>query len=958
MKRWLIFVFTFLIVLNQASTWTVVYATSNITTSCGDGQYSVDRITGENAFTNLACYPENQFTQALDRMNTEAATVPNVVVRHNASNSPMNVVAADRAMAYSQNDTYLNSTTINIYDDKALSDPYTYINQSNPLYYYSTHIKTKAADVPVTPSDLSAFVEINGAKGYINLNGIDIVPLIYVENGWLISFFTRTLDTYTENKIRAHVTTFTVLDVTSNTIAGSKTYRELRIRVDTATSYFTRTVGIAPGWLGIGTYYSADGIHFFTDMDLKQPVYNGSEIGRYYPYYSYLNLRSKTNYTDQDLQTYFNYLFTVNAFDPATSVMNQNAAVFINAQNTYGMNALIIYAMAAHESDWGRSSYAVNRFNLFGYAAYDSNPNGATYFDSVEHCVTEQMGINLRYYLDYSNFNSTINNSLFYASNIGNKGAGINTRYASDPWWSVKINEISYRIDRYLGFKDLNNYQIAILEPSVSNVVYGDSNLTSNLYSINNRAMNYPLTIIAQKSNTLYTQTTNPLNAGVPITSSTAGLVIYNWNTNLGYVNTNQVYLANTPITPPTIISDNDTLLTYITDMDWVGTQVYIKGWAALKNTNMELGLVTHKIVAINMDDPSLEYPYDMSIATGNYALNLGNGLDYTNAWFDGTFDVTTLPAGEYRFEVRTSSGSTSGIETLMNTTVSAPRLELLENDTYLYRFSFNNAKAMRYELSKTLGLVVENQTPLLPTRFNSMGYFTNIVISETVDGKDLLDITGLAFMQNVSTGSNDSVSHQLLLIGNDGIQHIYPLETSSGIYDVSNGGFNYSHAWFYGNEIDISDLPDSFYNIYVITSTSLYKDTVEVRDILIKGERPFATSDKTYTFIPNLNVRRRYSLRIDRKPIITTTVSELSVTLNTPYTGQILASDPDGANLIFSITTMPTNGTLELNHLDGTYTYTPATNYIGEDSFVVVVNNGISESNPYSFSVLISTTP
>lgn len=958
MKRWLVFVLTFFIVLNQASTWTVVYATSNITTSCGDGQYSVDRITGENAFTNLACYPENQFTQALDRMNTEAATVPNVVVRHNASNSPMNVVAADRAMAYSQNDTYLNSTTINIYDDKALSDPYTYINQSNPLYYYSTHIKTKAADVPVTPSDLSAYVEINGAKGYINLNGIDIVPLIYVENGWLISFFTRTLDTYTENKIRAHVTTYTVSDTTNMTLNGSKTYRELKVRVDTATSFFTRTVGIAPAWLGIGTYYSADGIHFFSDMGLKTPIYNGDKIGRFYSYYSYLNLRSKTNYTDQDLQTYFNYLFTVNAFDPATSVMNQNASVFINAQHTYGMNALIIYAMAAHESDWGRSSFAVNRFNLFGYAAYDSNPNGATYFDSVEHCVTEQMGINLRYYLDYNNFNSTINNSLFYASNIGNKGAGINTRYASDPWWSVKINEISYRIDRYLGFKDLNNYQIAILEPSVSNMIYGDSNLTSNLYSINARAMNYPLTIIAQKSNTLYTQTTNPLNAGVPITSSTAGLVVYNWNTNLGYVNANQVYLANTPISPPTIISDTDTLLTYITDMNWVGSSVYVKGWAALKNTNMALGLVSHKIVAINMDEPTLEYTFDMSIANGNYPLNLGNGLDYTNAWFDGTFDVSSLPMGEYRFEVRTSSGDTHGVETLMNTTVSAPRLELYENESYLYRFTFNNAKAMRYELSKTLGLSVENQTPLLPTRFNSMGYFTNIGVSETAEGNDLLTITGLAFIQNASTGANDNVTHQLLLLSNDGVQHIYPLDTSNGVYDVSNGGFDYTHAWFYGNDIDISGLSDGSYRIYVITKTALYQDTVEIRDILLKGERPFSSSDKTYTFIPNLNVRRRYSIRIDRKPVITSTETNINTTINTPFTGQIQATDPDGAELIYSIAVMPLHGNLELNHLDGTFIYTPATDYVGEDSFTMIANNGISDSNPLVYNITTSSNP
>jgi hypothetical protein len=68
--------------------------------------------------------------------------------------------------------------------------------------------------------------------------------------------------------------------------------------------------------------------------------------------------------------------------------------------------------------------------------------------------IMEHMGINLRRgYMNPDNY-------VFYGSNIGNKGAGLNTRYASDPWWSLGISAIAYRVDRYLGFKDLNSVPI------------------------------------------------------------------------------------------------------------------------------------------------------------------------------------------------------------------------------------------------------------------------------------------------------------------------------------------------------------------------------------------------------------------------------------------------------------------------------------------------------------------
>lgn len=874
MKRLIIFILTLLITLVQAETWTVTFAAANIPLACSVNQYSVDRITGKDQFTNLGCFNENQFQQAYDFMIAQATITPNVVIRHDESYSPMNIVAADRAMAYSQNHTYLKATTINIWQDKSQTIPYTYINQSNPLYYYNTQIKSKSPSESVKPSDLVAEVEVNGARGFIQINGIDIIPLIYVENrsnNWFISFTTRASvdNTYTGNIIRPNITLYKVENVTSTTKSSNVTIKQISVQVDTALYSNTYSYGVAPDWLPVGTYYSPNGIVFYTDMDLKNPVKVDGIIGRYFNYYNFLNLRTVTQYNAQELNDYFNYYFTTNKLDPNSSVMKEKASAFINAQNEYGMNALMIYSMAIHESAYGRSGYAVTRFNLFGYGAYDENPDNANSFVSVEHSVNEHMGINLRHYLDYSNFKD--NNSLFYASNIGTKGAGLNTRYASDPWWSIKIAGYAFRIDRYLGFKDLNKYQIAVLNQDSPRSVFSKSDLSSILYTLDTRATNYPFTIKAISGDVYYVQSTNPIINGVIVTGSTPGLVPYNILNSTAFINKNQVTLVNTPSEKPYTVNTEDTLLTYVTNWDWKENNLYIKGWAALNNTNMDLGLVTHQVNAINLDDETQKYSFNMNIASANYKLSLGNGFDYSKAWFDGTIDVTTLPEGNFRFEVITKSGDTSGISVLGNSTIDAPRTPVkISENGYFYRVSFNNTRRMRFELSKELGINIVGLSPLLPSRFNSTSYITQAVIDETTESKTLLDIKGISFIQNASTGPNDQVKHELLLLSSTGLQNLYDLSTSTGPYNLSNNGYDYSYAWFTGTDIDISTLPSDTYRIYVITTTKDYKDIVEVRDLLIANDQSFETSVKSYILRQNPNIRRRYSLIVTDKTLLT----------------------------------------------------------------------------------------
>lgn len=112
---------------------------------------------------------------------------------------------------------------------------------------------------------------------------------------------------------------------------------------------------------------------------------------------------------------------------------------FKEAERKTGINALFLAAIALHESGKGTSNIAIQKNNLFGWGAYDSDP-----FESAYSFATREIGI------------------LYVASRLRDlyiDSWGLETiddigrRYASDSGWGIKVfdwvwrlqNEIYYR---------------------------------------------------------------------------------------------------------------------------------------------------------------------------------------------------------------------------------------------------------------------------------------------------------------------------------------------------------------------------------------------------------------------------------------------------------------------------------------------------------------------------------
>jgi hypothetical protein len=79
--------------------------------------------------------------------------------------------------------------------------------------------------------------------------------------------------------------------------------------------------------------------------------------------------------------------------------------------------------------------------------------------------------------------------------------------------------------------------------------------------------------------------------------------------------------------------------------------------------------------------------------------------------------------------------------------------------------------------------------------------------------------------------------------------------------------------------------------------------------------------------------------------------IDSFSVLHDRELVGQLYGYDPDGDAITAQLVSGPTNGTLTF-HPDGTFTYTPNTNYIGADSFTYTWSDGLTSGSTATVTI------
>ena len=178
-------------------------------------------------------------------------------------------------------------------------------------------------------------------------------------------------------------------------------------------------------------------------------------------------------------------------------------------------------SVAACESGWGKSYYALNRNNLFGLNAVDSDTGQAFTFNSVDGCIKDfsETYLSKRYLRPGYTY--------YHGAFLGDKSSGINVSYASNPYWGEEIANVAWNLDKAGGYKDKEKYTIGIKD--TDNITHNNVNVrkeastsTAVLYTTGSHS-NYSVLIRGEKDGFYEIQSDAVLNSGRSAVDTSSG---------------------------------------------------------------------------------------------------------------------------------------------------------------------------------------------------------------------------------------------------------------------------------------------------------------------------------------------------------------------------------------------------------------------------------------------------
>lgn len=769
----------------------VFAVTSDYPLYCGS-QYEVSTVNNDGSFNKIGCY--GSFNDARNVMWNNG---DDAVIRHSGSYSPTGIIALNSGVAISY-PMRSGKTTMNISANSSGGGKTTYVIKHRELVSAQTDSYNGSGNGRV-------YVKLNGFEGYADLKELDLVPMKYITNGIPIALGGN--DTTSANEQPFRVT----IKQANYRVEQNGNYKDLVYYAYSGynSAAFKMVVGKAADWMPVGaTYYSWDNYTFYNDRKFN------SLAGTYYNYYQFLPVRSQSNITADVYNQYLSNLGfntkpssnNFNALGEKQSQLWNEGQTFINNQNTYGVNALLIFSMACLESGNGRSRYAIEKNNLFGWNAFDSDPDQASNFASISQAIEEQMAINLRGYAD-------IRDARFFGSHVGNKGSGFNVKYASDPYWGMKIAEIAYKIDKLSkgnngSLTDYDNYSLGLITQNDASVKQTANSSSNTLYTTtygDGYQKNFTVIVKSKDSNWTQIQTTNGINTngslithrtdGSSTGSNINGKIAYDFGRSVGYLPTSQVSsINNKAANKPEGTTPVGDFISKVENFNLIGKNIFISGYAYQPGIYLENDNATihHYLVLTDINGKKQEI--ELSPAYFNEE-------HYNNAGFiNSSIDITQFAVGEYTLSLKTV------------------------HPQYTEERNFVIGSDLSYSLGKVNYSIKtsDQKTKLKIVKEQIEVRYVSSLKSISLDSDLKLHLKGISLIQGVEN-IQENVKHELIVtdLNTNTEVLVKQIASSMGDYsltDVYNHGLNYDYGW-YEDSVDLSQLPEGNYLLSVKTS-------------------------------------------------------------------------------------------------------------------------------------------
>jgi VCBS repeat-containing protein len=477
------------------------------------------------------------------------------------------------------------------------------------------------------------------------------------------------------------------------------------------------------------------------------------------------------------------------------------------------------------------------------------------------------------------------------------------------------------------------------------------------------------------------------------VTQATASITIEGRNDAPVVTNTSVTVAEESTGTPlqikaPTDIDTSDALTITVTGLPDVGRITLSDGTAVQNGQTLTLA----QLQGLKFDGPS---DYNAGQQVGNFTYSVSDGstsvvgsvalavnpVNDAPVANDDLGVLSGLKGSYYAYNDGLDGGNLGNLAQVMafiaahepNATFTATRLDYgngvtnnLGSDGQLQRFLGTDAASLSNDPVNSSDAIVKLTGDI---NLNAGTYQIRVRADDgyqiLIDGKLVAD-----YNANQSTTTRDGATFQITESGPHQIEIVYwdqggaaqlkiEMRPVGGNYSVI-GGAQLSHAdnaalvtdedtaltiepsVLLGNDVDVDG------DVLAITSV---QNAVNGTVALVDGKVVFTPASNfngngsfSYTVSDGNGGSDTATVTVGVRPVndVPTTADQtLATDEDTPVSGTIAGADADKDTLSYSLLSDAGHGSLVLNTATGAYTYTPAANYNGADSFTVRVNDG-----------------
>ena len=801
----LIILFAFAIKLN-------VQANNNYTFHCGDN-YELSLVNNQGTFDLVGCYADfDQANTALKGQGDDA------VIRHSKSYSNTGIIAINSGIAYSYP---VRSGSITLEYEQVSGSKKSYV-----VYHRELSLPKTISYNGNGTGVINFYLGSMHAKA--DLKNVDLVPTKFIENQLPIYLGGNDITNTNERPFKI-VNKQNYFTVEKNGNYNDLVYYFFSGWTNTGANPTTNkaSIGPAPDFMQEGQkYYSYDYVNYYNDNE-----YN-SYAGEHYNYYMYLPARSQSNIQQH---VYNDYLSSkgYNAKPKSNNIysLERNESELwdvsdelISYQNEYGVNALLVFSLAINESGYGRSEYAVNKNNLFGWNAVDSNPDLATDYLDAEDCLKQFMAYHIRGYLDTYDYR-------YFGMHVGNKGSGFNVKYASDPYWGIKIAKYAYEIDKFScdnngQLTDHGDYTLGVVDEVYN--VYLDEAMTNKVGTTEygpTYQEDFTIVVKGQENNATKYYAQNIIANNDYLSdfydSEFMPATKYDFNTNFAYLHNDGVRIINSNdnYIPPV----NDGFINNVDDVSLYSNILSISGYA-YKNSiiiNNSNDLV-HKII---IENELTKKEYATTI------LPIGPNNYKETGYISENINILDFDIGVYEIKLQS---------------IHKDYTSLINLDYSIDKSHVHYGK--NYHIQQVDGKLVLEVTEKKISESDNYQY---LMLKDTsIDENGILRLYGYSAIEGINN-DEDSTSHQLKIINQNTneVEKTISLLAGVGDYDISNEipyDLDYSYAWF-DAQVDTKELNTGLYSFVIETTV----------DDVVKEKKVYTSSN--FNKVYNHKVVDRY---------------------------------------------------------------------------------------------------